>query len=113
MDKEKVRFIILDLEVDGLDHDGAAIDAHVASVLGVSEQELAAIHAKTNRGVFLNHVDFVKAHLTGNKLHEKVGESNGQCVYRITPKGRDVLAQNKRIQELQKLAYGKGTKAPM
>ena len=110
MDKERISFVILEFEADGVDHDGAEIDAHVAKVLGVSDKDLSAVHANTNRGVFANHVDFAKAYLTENKLHEKVGESNGHNVYRITPKGRDSLAQDNRRKELMARAYGRGKK---
>lgn len=108
MDKDKIKFVILEFEADGASHDGAEIDAHVAKTLAVSDKELSAIHVKTNRGIFANQVDFVKADLTKNKLHEKVGESNGQNIYRITQKGLDGLAHQRYVSGLRVKAHGGG-----
>jgi hypothetical protein len=107
MDEERMKLAILELEADGADHPGAEVDEHVAQALRVSAAERAAVHPKTNRGVFENLVDWAKARLTEHGLHETVGERDGQKVYRITPKGRDELALQQRKQELYARAYGR------
>lgn len=100
MDKDRIKFIILGLEADGAAHDGAEIDAYIAKQLDASPEELAELHPKSKRGVFANHIDWVKANLTEQKLHERIGELNGQNVYRITPKGRSALADDMRREDL-------------
>jgi Mrr N-terminal domain len=100
MDKQRMKLAILELEADGAEHDGAEIDAYVAKILEASAEELAELHPKSKRGVFANQIDWAKAYLTENKLHEKVGEANGQNIYRITAKGLDALADEKRHQPL-------------
>lgn len=100
MDKQKMQAAILELEADGAEHDGAEIDAYVAKNLGASAEELAELHPKSNRGVFANQIDWAKAHMTEHKLHEKVGVTNGQNVYRITPKGLAAFADQQHHQPM-------------
>ncbi len=98
--------LILELESDGADHEGAAIDEHVRVALAPAPDDLKA-QPKMSRSAFGNSIDWAKASLTEEKLHEIVGKREGQNVYRITAKGRDLLAQEKRRAELFAKAYGR------
>ena len=93
---------ILRLESDAVDHSGVEIDQHLSALAlhrGVSASDLAEMHT-TNRSVFLNEVDWVKAAMTRDKLHSVVrsiraaaGEGKrGKCnVYRIAQGGVERL----------------------
>ncbi len=104
--RAKMRILILELEADGADHDGGAIDQHVAHVLAPGRDELKP-QLKTSRSAFENSVDWAKANLTEEKLHEIVGWRDGQNIYRITAKGREVLILELRRAELLAKAYGR------
>jgi hypothetical protein len=100
-ENHRMRLAILELESDGAYHLSAAIDAHLRSVFSPAPNELAVDQTQPRRDAFDDKIDWVKAALAEDKLHEVVGSSEGQRVYRITPHGRDELAKAGRNQELR------------
>ncbi len=79
---------------DGKEHVNQETSDAMAAEIGLSEEERAQLLPSGKQTVFTNRVAWAKAHFKRAALLE----STGWGVYRITNRGREVLAQNpKRI----------------
>lgn len=92
-DFQSLMLPIMKIAADGADHTARDLREQLATELGLSEQERKELLPSGQQPVFTNRLAWARSHLRMAGLLKKTGRGT----FRITPRGRQVVASNPAI----------------